>query len=59
MKCALSFAISTVLTATFSENTLAKEKRVTLDAQEKTARKAGITGFGPGRAMLVFQGGIE
>lgn len=44
MKRVLSFAISTVLLATFSETALAKEKSVTRDAQEKMARKACMTG---------------
>ena len=44
MKRALSFAISNVLLATFSEAALAKDKSVTRDAREKVARKACITG---------------
>jgi hypothetical protein len=44
MKLALSFAISTVLLATFSEAALAKDKSLTRDAREKVARKACITG---------------
>jgi len=44
LKRALSFAISNVLLATFSEAALAKDKSVTRDAREKVARKACITG---------------
>jgi hypothetical protein len=44
MKRALSFVLSTVLLATFSETAFAKEKSVARDAQEKRARKACMTG---------------
>jgi hypothetical protein len=44
MKRALSFAISTVLLATFSQAALGKDKSPTRDAREKMARKACITG---------------
>ena len=44
MKRALSFALSTVLLASFSQAALAKDKSLTREAREKMARKACITG---------------